>query len=914
MAGVTFLAFGNGSPDVFSTFAAMSTHSGSLAVGELIGAAGFITAVIAGSMAIVRPFKVAKKSFVRDVGFFIVAASFSMVFLADGYLHLWESVTMIAFYIFYVVTVVIWHWYLSQRRRRKLREVAARNYFDLPEPSIGDAEATDEESNGIGERDRLLISNPSEDFAALERGNSPMDLFSDDEDDDETRDRWMAEISSNMRVNRPSRRGRRNTATPIRPSLVGALEFRAVLSSLSKSRNLQAVPINLRRYSDDPSYLISQQQPNLSFVSNPEAGHEGFERQRLAANTSQRPSSNVDRCITSVRARAVSANDANALRLDLGGFQGSSVSQTGLLDTDSSPTLRSALSNGLGSDLVSSQSGRLPSPSVVISPADLQSSRRDLTAPPNREESPTHLAPPHSGVTSLGRPCQIDVNSTPIRDILPGNSPAIAAELIASGVRNAHSSNAGLSSPSAFPTYQDNPDLLAHRSRSPSVLLPPSSLETDSIYPYPSEGQRPIRWWPHKVLPTPQVLMSALFPTLYSWSSKNIWEKLLGIVTAPSVFLLAITLPVIETEKEDGAPGPDPGILSSSGMKPRSRSSTNAQLPLDSLGQEPMNYEAVGALNGSSHSMDHHHHQLVPPVTSISEASRQDLHSIDAYPHDLTHLNESPELQHPGRSSQRRVPSVNPIEALPSSPKDWNRWLVAVQLFTGPFFIVLLVWANTDPTFSLRNFVLPWLYSLVLSLVLLAVLLLTTTDSKPPRYRYLLCFLGFLVSIAWISTIANEVVGVLKALGVILGISDAILGLTIFAVGNSLGDLVADITVAKLGYPVMALSACFGGPMLNILLGIGISGTYMTIREGKGKHERHPQQPIHYEPFRIEVGGTLLISGITLLVTLVGLLIVVPLNRWKMDRRIGWGLVALWSISTAGNLAVEISGWDGRVA
>ena len=74
MAGVTFLAFGNGSPDVFSTFAAMSTDSGSLAVGELFGAAGFITAVVSGSMALIRPFHVARKSFVRDVGFFVVAA------------------------------------------------------------------------------------------------------------------------------------------------------------------------------------------------------------------------------------------------------------------------------------------------------------------------------------------------------------------------------------------------------------------------------------------------------------------------------------------------------------------------------------------------------------------------------------------------------------------------------------------------------------------------------------------------------------------------------------------------------------------------------------------------------------------------------------------------------------------------
>jgi len=206
------------------------------------------------------------------------------------------------------------------------------------------------------------------------------------------------------------------------------------------------------------------------------------------------------------------------------------------------------------------------------------------------------------------------------------------------------------------------------------------------------------------------------------------------------------------------------------------------------------------------------------------------------------------------------------------------------------------------------------LYSLLGSLIAFAILIYTTTPTKPPKYRFLLCFLGFIVSISWISTIANEVVGVLKAFGVILGISDAILGLTIFAVGNSLGDLVADITVARLGYPVMALSACFGGPMLNILLGIGISGLYMTITEADKKHDKHPNKKIKYKPYEVEVSGTLMISAITLLVTLVGLLIVVPMNKWMMTRKIGWGLIILWSISTVINLAVEITGFWGDSA
>jgi len=232
---------------------------------------------------------------------------------------------------------------------------------------------------------------------------------------------------------------------------------------------------------------------------------------------------------------------------------------------------------------------------------------------------------------------------------------------------------------------------------------------------------------------------------------------------------------------------------------------------------------------------------------------------------------------------------------------------VGLQIFTAPLFVVIIVWANSAEG-KTRLLVQLVLYSLLGSLVAFAILVLTTTSSKPPKYRFLLCFLGFIVSIAWISTIANEVVGVLKAFGVILGISDAILGLTIFAVGNSLGDLIADITVARLGYPVMALSACFGGPMLNILLGIGIGGLYVTIKEANRKHDKHPGKKMKYKPYEIEVSGTLMVSAITLLVTLVGLLIAVPMNKWMMSKRIGWGLIILWATSTVINLAVELSG------
>ncbi len=95
---------------------------------------------------------------------------------------------------------------------------------------------------------------------------------------------------------------------------------------------------------------------------------------------------------------------------------------------------------------------------------------------------------------------------------------------------------------------------------------------------------------------------------------------------------------------------------------------------------------------------------------------------------------------------------------------------------------------------------------------------------------------------------------------------------------------------------------------MNILLGIGLGGAYQTITAANKHKAKHPDKPIRYKPYHIKVNGTLMISAITLLLTLFILLTVVPMNKWMMSRKIGWGLIALWSISTILNLAVETTG------
>lgn len=96
--------------------------------------------------------------------------------------------------------------------------------------------------------------------------------------------------------------------------------------------------------------------------------------------------------------------------------------------------------------------------------------------------------------------------------------------------------------------------------------------------------------------------------------------------------------------------------------------------------------------------------------------------------------------------------------------------------------------------------------------------------------------------------------------------------------------------------------------MLNILLGIGLGGTYMTIKTAKHQHKKHPELPLHYGAYHIDVSGTLFISAIVVLTTLVMLLILVPSSKWMMTRRIGVTLITLWSVGTIVNVVVEVTG------
>lgn len=84
--------------------------------------------------------------------------------------------------------------------------------------------------------------------------------------------------------------------------------------------------------------------------------------------------------------------------------------------------------------------------------------------------------------------------------------------------------------------------------------------------------------------------------------------------------------------------------------------------------------------------------------------------------------------------------------------------------------------------------------------------------------------------IFWIYALAKELVLCLSSIGVIMHVPPSILGLTVLAWGNSIGDLSSNVAVASKGYGEMAIAGCYAGPVFELLVGLGISYFIVTMR------------------------------------------------------------------------------------
>lgn len=451
-------------------------------------------------------------------------------------------------------------------------------------------------------------------------------------------------------------------------------------------------------------------------------------------------------------------------------------------------------------------------------------------------------SPPHQETNSVA------LSPLPVRADSGPNTQALREALsVVIPPQGGGASDAGLS---ASPTSIDG----FHRAASPggvpeiSVLDPAGEFELP-IHPLTRTNTvvtlREVGGAIHRTL-------HVLFPSLQGFKHKSILGMALAVLSAPSIFCLTLTLPVVD----DGR-GDEGGIA----------------LPDGDIGS------------------------IYSPSPTGSRRSSQDLGPEEQLEHLVEEFSARPRHAHFESSVIVRSGSPCPSDDNGSEVisecdvLDFNPVLTAVQCILGPMSVIYLVFQD-------EWFLLPvLLLALGIGAGMAACVFLWAQDGTAQPWRLVRCCFGFVCAMVWIASIADEVVNVLQTFGAIFGLSDAIIGLTIFAVGNSLADLVANVTIAQFA-PNMAYAACFGGPMLNLLLGVGGSGSYWILTTS------HKAVTIDFSP-------TLWVSGLGLILVLMTTAVVVPLNRFFIDRR--WALVLLIAYVTLMivNVVVEVR-FEGR--
>lgn len=232
------------------------------------------------------------------------------------------------------------------------------------------------------------------------------------------------------------------------------------------------------------------------------------------------------------------------------------------------------------------------------------------------------------------------------------------------------------------------------------------------------------------------------------------------------------------------------------------------------------------------------------------------------------------------------VPPMESIEDASTCPPHMAsvRLVHRIRSVLSPWGALFLAGALVVP--EAYVFTWPWWLTYVTSSALLsAYMFMTTSNREEPRWFAVHVALAFTSCILWIYAISSELVSCLAATGDLAGISPTIMGIVVLAWGNSFGDMVADIAMAKNGHFETAVSAVFCAPIQNVLLTIGCSFIIAAVKA--------PNRVLRFHDMESDI---YLALG-TLMMTMILLLVAVPLvGRFRVPRWLGWALLAIYAV------------------
>lgn len=194
---------------------------------------------------------------------------------------------------------------------------------------------------------------------------------------------------------------------------------------------------------------------------------------------------------------------------------------------------------------------------------------------------------------------------------------------------------------------------------------------------------------------------------------------------------------------------------------------------------------------------------------------------------------------------------------------------------------ILRIWFSTVvPLVSNFEFGFTENWENMVPIVLVAILVTEAAYQHTRLRKVVASIIGVYMSMVVISQISQAVLRLLKNLGVLLKISDYMLGLVVFSISNSITDIITNITISVTVDPIYGVNCLLGSPIILILLGIGVNGLLVHAAG---------------QTLQFQVHQNLIISASGVLLVMLFYLAYIPLNKWHLDRKLGV-IVWLWAI------------------
>lgn len=526
-----------------------------------------VTSIVVGSIAFIRPFHVPKTAFIRDITFFTAAVIVLVVVLRDGHLTLVESATMVALYALYVVVVVTMN-VMAQRGRRRLPDSPpemgdhGEGWKSLPGSgglSPLSPLATNGNVNGVhsspGRLDSLQLPSPhlEEPPHESDEGSSTGTLTPTGHGP--TRSRRQSGSGSGSRsrsrshsqahqyphqhqhlhmhlqgLSTPDYHHHNHNHYPETPranfSLLGAVEFRDVVNSLKREQELSSS----RAPSPSRSPYTAAERGDYFSAAAPTQGSSGGHRRSVSHAATRRSS-------TQYRSRAIShvvhPGSMATFTMPPAGVAPVSPKRASPTRTKSAPGPVSP--------------GSIPNPKsgAKTGAGDQDHSPKKQTTDPTSDSSSglsphTVISPPSENPWTFqsGHP------SNPPRPALP--KLAIPEPVLPPKRRPGHGATPSISvvDPSG---HIEEPIFSPPRDgASPPIRLTdlgPGSIDASTT---PHESRWRIRRRIRKTL-------RVLFPSLQSLRHKSLFGKILSVYSVPAIFVLTLTLPVVDDgNREEG--------------------------------------------------------------------------------------------------------------------------------------------------------------------------------------------------------------------------------------------------------------------------------------------------------------------------------------------------------------------------